>query len=115
MHWGLNWEAFIAARKPFSKQDLDQAFSILESLRFPDIPVLDRRQAIEVAIPALPDDFRAALAPDPTCGCCRHYEVDSVPIENGFHVTFNVMEKTTNRVARSVSFDVDRGGRAVQR
>lgn len=115
VHWGRTWEPFVAARKPYSKRDLEQALSILESLRFPDLPVEDPRQAAEVAIPALPADFRKEFEYDPKCGCCRDYTVDAIPSDAGYHVTFNLMDAQTRRPIRSMSVDVDRQGRATLR
>lgn len=112
VHWGRSWDALVAARKPYSEHDLARALSALESLQFPDRPVRDPRQAVEVAIRALPAEFRDSFREDPSCGCCRLYEVDTIPIENGFHVTFNLMESQTRRLVRSMAVDVHRDGRA---
>lgn len=114
VHWGLNWQAFVAARPPYSKRDLDQAFSILESLQFPDIPVVHPRQAAEVAIPALSPEFREQFLPDPKCGCCRRYAVDTVVIAQGFHVTFTLLDAQTGKPLQSQSVDVARDGRATR-
>jgi hypothetical protein len=112
VHWGKWWEAYVAARPPYSQKDIDQAFSILESLRFPDVPVVHPVQAAEVAIPALPTKFREQFLPDPKCACCRRYTVETVSTEKGFLVTFTLMDAQTGKVLRSESVDVTRDGRA---
>jgi hypothetical protein len=114
-HWGRSWDAIVAARKPFAKQDLAAALSVLESLRFSDLPVNDPRQAAEIAITALPTEFRNQFKEDPICQCCRLYDVVTIPTETGYHVTFNLMETQTRRLLRSMSVDVSRGGRAALR
>jgi hypothetical protein len=115
MHWGVVFEAFVAARPPYSQRDLNEAFSILESLRFPDIPVMHPLQAAEVAGSALPTEFRKQFLPDPKCGCCRRYTIETAAIENGFHVTFNLLDSQTGKLVRSRSVDVDHTGKTTQR
>lgn len=115
VHWGVPFSAFVAARPPYSQKDLKQAFSILESLRFPDTPVMHPLQAAEVAIPALPDDFRKQFLPDPKCDCCQRYTVETTPTDRGYRVTFNLLDSQTGELVRSGSVDVDYAGKATAR
>lgn len=115
VHWGVSFSAFVAARPPYSQRDLKEAFSILESLRFPDTPVMHPLQAAEVAIPALPDEFRRQFLPDPKCNCCRRYTVETTASDHGFHVTFNLLDSQTGKLVRSGSVDVDHAGKATAR
>ena len=111
-HWGMHWEARICAREPFAKKDFDRALAALKTLRLPDIPVLEARQAIEVALPYVPEDMRKAIIEsNEKCGCCTGYNVAGTESASGFRVVFDLLEepRSTN-VRRSVSFDVDRAG-----
>jgi hypothetical protein len=111
VRWGWPWEAYIAGRKPFDREDLDTAFGILTSLRFPDVPVCDPHQAVEVAIPNLPVEFRPQPGWLEDCGYMFHYRVDADTSASGFKVSFTVLDGTEDRrVVRSTSYHVGRAG-----
>jgi hypothetical protein len=113
-HWGLNWTVTICGRKPFAKRDLDRAFAALESLRLPDVPVLDQRQAIEVALPFVSPDIRNDIVKSfENCACCVSYQASGVEIQSGFRVTFDLKEAMSKRVAKSAVFDVLRDGAVI--
>lgn len=111
-HWGLHWEARICARQPFAQRDLDLALTALKTLRLPNTPVLDARQAIEVALPYVPEDMRKEIIEsNEKCGCCTGYNVVGTKSASGFRVVLDLLEEPlSNRVRKSVSFEVDRAG-----
>jgi hypothetical protein len=110
-HWGVGWQITICGRKPFARQDLDRAFVILKSIRFPDVPVLDRRQAIEVALPFVSGDVHDALIDSIECGCCDPYTVDAQATATGFDVTVDILDSLrSRRVVKSEVLHVRRDG-----
>lgn len=111
VRWGWRWEALIVARKPFDARDVDAAFDILTSLRFPDLPVYDPQQAVEVVIPSLPVEMRPQPNWFEECGGMFHYGVDADTTRSGFKITFSVLDGTEDkRVVRSASYYVGRSG-----
>ena len=108
--WGWPWEGLIAARKPFSGDDLDKAFAIFETLNFSDEPVVDPHQAVEVAIPYLPETMRPKSEWFES-GLSSHYRIETQTMGESFRVTFMVLDGTEARkVVRSTICTVDRNG-----
>ena len=52
--WYRAWSIYVYGREPFSRDDLEEAFSILRSVRYPSVPVWFDSQAIELVIPHIP-------------------------------------------------------------
>jgi hypothetical protein len=112
IHWGYAWTATIYGRRHFSGRDLDRAFAVLESIRLPDIPVMEGCQAVELALRALPDDIRqAALESDRQCGG-GPLRIETQTTRTGFRVEFNILGATPRdgKYVKSASFDVTRDG-----
>lgn len=93
-HWGEDWVATVYARKPYSRRALDRAFAILKSLRLPDTPVVDSRQAIELALRAVPMDFRRAAAKAERDCCESPLRVEAEETAGGFRVDFRILGTT---------------------
>jgi hypothetical protein len=52
--WNCPWTISVYGREPFLREDLEEAFAILRSIRFPSVPVRFDEQAIELVIPQIP-------------------------------------------------------------
>ncbi|MDH4338242.1 MAG: hypothetical protein OEX18_13300 [Candidatus Krumholzibacteria bacterium] len=111
-HWGYPWAAVLCGRKPFPKHDLERAFNVLASIRLPDVPVLDPRQAVELALPFVPDDIRDDAAQSiENCGCCSRYQISTVPADSGFRVVVDIIDAPrAGKVVKSAVLDVERDG-----
>ncbi len=114
IRWGRRWEGLIAARRPFSMDDVDKAFGIYETLIFPDKPVVDPNQAVEVAIPYLPEAMRPQsdwYKEGGQVSLSSHYRVEVQTDEERFRVMFMVLDGTqSHNVVRSAVCTVERNG-----
>jgi hypothetical protein len=52
--WGSRWDVRVYCRKPYSNTDRDRAFKMLRGLRFFELPIVNKAQAVGAAIKHLP-------------------------------------------------------------
>jgi hypothetical protein len=110
--WGEAWDVHVVARKPFLERDLEDAFRIAGSLRFPRTPVMSEEQAIETATVSLPVHMRVRDEWLEQCGKLGlHYDVDVDREGEAFRVTFRRLDGTEAKtVLESRTYRVDRDG-----
>jgi hypothetical protein len=110
LKWGWNWDIRIYCRKPFEKCDLEEAFQIVRSLRFSDVPIATSWQAIEAVIPHLPEEARLIPKSD-ICHDYYRYDLDVERVDVTFIVTFTELDGTVDRrPIRSYEYLVSRQG-----
>jgi len=110
--WGRLWEVAIYCRKPINEKALLEAFDILRSIEVPDIPICDPLQAVEYAIPYLPESMRPQRELlEPCSEIRRFYNTVSTPHMNGFVVEFQILDGSDKRtVVRSTKYFVSTNG-----